>query len=76
MKLTGRVSFRDVETGIWVLEGDDGQTYLLAGGDRKLKKDGARVELEGEVDRDSMTLAMVGPRLLVRRYSLLSTSRG
>ncbi len=71
MKLSGKVSFRDLETGVWVLEADDGQTYLLAGGDRKLKKNGARIEVEGDVDRDSVTLAMVGPRLVVKRYNLI-----
>jgi len=71
MKLSGTVCFRDLETGVWVLEGDDGHTYLLAGGDRKLKKAGARIEAEGDVDRDSATLQMVGPRFVVRRYSLL-----
>lgn len=69
MKLTGKVTFRDVETGVWVLEGDDGHTYLLAGGDRQLKKNGARIVAEGEVDRDSATLAMVGPRFVVKSYS-------
>lgn len=73
MKLTGKVCFRDLETGVWVLEGDDGHTYLLAGGDRKLKQNGARIEAEGELDRDSATLAMVGPRFVVKRYSLLPT---
>ena len=71
MKLSGKVAYRDLETGVWVLEGDDGKTYLLAGGDRKLKRNGARIEVEGEVDRDSPNLAMVGPRLVVKRYSLL-----
>jgi len=71
MKVSGKVAFRDLETGVWVLEGDDGRTYLLAGGDRKLKKNGARIEAEGEVDTDSATLAMVGPRLVVKRYSFL-----
>lgn len=68
MKLSGVVGFRDLETGVWVLEGDDGKTYLLAGGDRKLKKSGARIEAEGEVDHDSATLAMVGPRFVVKQY--------
>ncbi len=71
-KLNGTVRFKDLETGLWVLEGDDGRTYLLAGGDRKLKKDGARIEVEGEVDAESPTLAMVGPRLVVKRYSFES----
>ena len=71
MKVSGKVAYQDLETGVWVLEGDDGRTYLLAGGDRKLKKNGARIEAEGEVDTDSATLAMVGPRLVVKRYSFL-----
>lgn len=68
MKLSGIVGFRDLETGIWVLEADDGKTYLLAGGDRKLKKSGARIEAEGDVDADSATFAMVGPRFVVKTY--------
>jgi hypothetical protein len=69
VKLKGTVSFRDLETGVWVLEGDDGKTYQLAGGDRKLKKSGARIEAEGDVDHDSVSFAMVGPRFVVKRYS-------
>ncbi len=68
MKLSGQVRFRDVETGVWVLEGDDGRTYLLAGGDRKIKKDGMRIEADGEVDDQSLTTAMVGPRFVVKSY--------
>ncbi|QSQ15155.1 DUF5818 domain-containing protein [Myxococcus landrumensis] len=68
MKLSGRVVFRDVETGVWVLEGDDGKTYQLAGGDRKIKKDGQRIEAEGRVDNDMLTTAMVGPVFHVSSY--------
>lgn len=68
MKVSGTVEFRDLETGIWVLAADDGKTYLLAGGDRKIKKSGARIEAEGDVDSDSATLAMVGPRFVVKQY--------
>ena len=71
MKLTGIVGFRDLETGVWVLEADDGQTYLLGGGDRKLKKSGARIEAEGELEGDKVTAAMVGPRFVVRSYRFL-----
>ena len=71
MKLSGRVAFRDIETGVWVLEGDDGRTYQLAGGDRKIKKDGQRVEVEGKVDNDTMTLQMVGPVFNVATYRFL-----
>ncbi|MBJ6763948.1 hypothetical protein DRW03_31105 [Corallococcus sp. H22C18031201] len=68
MKLSGRVMYRDLGPGVWVLEGDDGTTYQLAGGDRKLKKDGHRVEAEGHVDRAALTSAMVGPVFHVASY--------
>jgi cob(I)alamin adenosyltransferase len=56
---------------VWVLEGDDGTTYQLAGGARKIKKDGHRIEVEGEVDRGVLTSAMVGPVFNVSRYRFL-----
>lgn len=68
MKLKGRIAYRDVETGVWVLEGDDGRTYQLAGGDRKIKKDGQRIEVDGDVDKDALSFAMVGPLLRVKSY--------
>jgi hypothetical protein len=68
MKLTGTVAFRDIETGIWVLQGDDGKTYQLAGGDRKIKKDGGRIEAEGEVVKGAVTIGMVGPVFEVKSY--------
>ena len=70
MKLNGKIAFKDVETGVWVIEGDDGKTYQLAGGDRKLLKEGARVEADGEVDNDTLGIAMVGPRFVVKSYKL------
>lgn len=72
MKLSGTVIFKDLETGVWVLEADDGQTYLLDGGDRKIKKNGARITAEGDVDHQSLTSAMVGPRFVVKSYSFTS----
>jgi len=71
VKLRGAVTFRDVETGVWVLEGDDGKTYELAGGDRSIKKAGKRIEVEGEVDGDALTAGMVGPLFRVTRYRFL-----
>lgn len=71
MKLSGHVRFRDLETGVWVFEGDDGNTYLLDGGDRKIKKDGARIEAEGTVNRNVFTTAMVGPTFVVKSYRFI-----
>lgn len=69
--MTGTVRFRDLETGIWMLEAEDGKLYVLAGGDRKLKKNGARISAEGHVDAESPDLAMAGPRFVVKSYSFL-----
>ena len=54
-----------------MLEGDDGTTYQLAGGDRKIKKDGQRIEAEGRVDGDMLTSAMVGPVFHVSAYRFI-----
>lgn len=71
MKFTGRVAYKDLEGGVWVLEGDDGRTYQLAGGDRQIKKDGQRVEIQGDVDTEAMTIFMVGPVLNVASYRFI-----
>jgi hypothetical protein len=68
MKLRGTVQFRDVEMGVWVLSGDDGHTYQLAGGPPTLRRAGQRVEVEGDVDAGAVTVAMVGPVLRVRGF--------
>jgi hypothetical protein len=71
MKVRGTVEFRDLEMGVWVLAGDDGKTYQIAGGRSSLLKEGQRAEIEGDVDEDAMGTAMVGPVLRVRGYKLL-----
>jgi hypothetical protein len=69
--MKGTIRFRDLETGIWLLEAEDGKLYVLAGGDRKLKKNGARISVEGDVDAESPNLAMAGPRFVVKSYTFL-----
>ncbi|HSP18820.1 MAG TPA: DUF5818 domain-containing protein [Myxococcaceae bacterium] len=71
MKVRGTVEFRDVEMGVWVLAGEDGKTYQLAGGRSSLLKEGQRVEIDGHVDGAAMGAAMVGPILRVSSYKVL-----
>ena len=71
MKVRGTVEFRDVEMGVWVLAGEDGRTYQLAGGRSSLLKEGQRVEIDGDVDAGAATVAMVGPVLRVRSYKVM-----
>jgi hypothetical protein len=71
MKVRGTVEFRDVEMGVWVLVGEDGRTYQIAGGRSSLLKEGQRVEIDGDVDDGAMGISMVGPVLRVRGYKVL-----
>jgi cob(I)alamin adenosyltransferase len=71
VKLRGSIVFKDIETGVWTLQGDDGNTYELAGGDRSIKKPGKRIEVEGDVDGNALTAGMVGPVFKVKRYRFL-----
>jgi len=71
MRVRGTVEFRDVEMGVWVLAGDDGKTYQIAGGRSSLLKEGQRVEIEGDVDADAAGIAMVGPVLRVRSFKVI-----
>ena len=65
-KFRGTVRKSDLEGGHFQLHADDGTTYELEGGGADLRSDGARVEVEGAVDRGSMSIAMTGPRLKVK----------
>lgn len=69
VKVKGKVQYRDLEMGVWVIEADDGSTFELAGGDKGLMRKGAVVEVDGDVDANSSGISMVGPRLVVKRYS-------
>ena len=68
MKLKGRVTFRDLGAGAWVLEADDGKRYELRGVPGGSLSEGARVEVEGEVDAGSVSTAMAAPALRVKRW--------
>ena len=62
----GTVRKSDLEGGHFQLVADDGTTYELEGGGPDAKQDGARVEVDGVVDRGAMSIAMTGPRLKVK----------
>jgi hypothetical protein len=64
-KFRGTVRKNDLEGGHWQLVADDGKTYVLQGTLRGIDQDGAKVEIDGAVDRDAMGFAMTGPTLRV-----------
>jgi predicted RNA-binding protein len=65
-KFRGKVKRSDLEGGHWQLVADDGTTYVLEGAIQGIDVDGARVEIDGAVDRDVMSFAMTGPTLRVK----------
>ncbi len=69
MKLTGRVTFRDLGAGAWVLESEDGKRYELLGIDGGRLTEGGRVEVEGDLDAKAVSTAMAGPGLRVKRWT-------
>jgi hypothetical protein len=71
MKLSGVVERMDIGPGVFVLKADDGKNYQLAGGDRSLRKAGQRFEVEGDVDGEAMSAAMVGPVFKVKSFKAI-----
>jgi hypothetical protein len=65
-KFRGTIKYNDLEGGHYQLVADDGTAYEVDGSDPALKEDGAQVEIDGAVDRGSMSLAMTGPILKVK----------
>lgn len=71
MKVVGTIEKKGFGTGTWALVGDDGTTYELKDPAAELKQEGAKVEVEGKIRDDVMTMAMIGSVLEVQSYKLL-----
>jgi hypothetical protein len=65
-KFRGTIKRNDLEGGHFQLVAEDGTAYQLAGSDPALKEDGARVEIDGAIDKGAMSFAMTGPILKVQ----------
>jgi len=70
MKLKGVLTHSDVEGGHWLLKTDSGEEYQLTGA-IKDAKDGIRVEVEGNVDKQAMGIAMMGPQFAVSKLTAI-----
>lgn len=60
MKVKGQVQYSPLGFGTWVLKTDSGETYQLYKPPASIQKEGLRVEVEGRLRDDIMTVAMVG----------------
>jgi cob(I)alamin adenosyltransferase len=61
----GKIVRSDLEGGYWTLEGDDGKTYKLDGGDGY--KAGQHVEVEGTIDEGGFGIGFGSPTLVVKK---------
>jgi len=66
-KYSGTVEKSDLEGGLWLLVTDDGDRYQLDGASGLT--DGARVVVEGKVDKGGFGIGMTGPILKVDKVS-------
>lgn len=66
MKLEGKLEHSALEGGVWVLRATDGNTYQLLNMDPALLQEGARVEVEGDADGNTMSFAMMGTPFQVK----------
>lgn len=70
MKLKGTIQRTDVEGGQWLLKTEGGDQYELHG-DVSGCKDGAKVEIEGKVDKNAMGIGMMGAHFNVSKITTL-----
>lgn len=69
--VTGKVEKKGFGTGTWALVADDGKTYELRKAPPELQEAKGKVKVEGEIRKDVMTLAMIGPVLEVKSFKTL-----
>jgi hypothetical protein len=67
----GRVEHKGFGTGAWALVGEDGTTYELLDCPRDLRQIGLHVKVQGTLNDDVMTLAMIGKVLNVNSFDIL-----
>ncbi|HET9991722.1 MAG TPA: hypothetical protein VFQ65_24505 [Kofleriaceae bacterium] len=70
MKLKGTIRRSDLEGGHWILVVEGGEQYQLNGAVGS-PKDGSSVEVEGKVDKSSMSFGMMGAQFTVNKLTTL-----
>jgi hypothetical protein len=68
----GVVKKNALEGGVWELHTDDGQRLQLHGGDGDLRTEGQKVEVDGKIDKNVMTIGMTGPVEAVKSWKKLT----
>ena len=72
MQVTGKIEKKGFGFGTWALVAENGTTYELKDPPSELRQAIAKVQIEGKISEDVMTIAMIGPVLEVESFQILS----
>ena len=70
MQVTGKIEKKGFGFGTWALVTEDGTTYELKDPPQELRQAIAKVQIEGKIREDVMTMAMIGPVLEVESFQI------
>ncbi len=71
MKVKGTIDKKGFGFGTWALVAEDGKTYELYQPPSELCQTSIEVEITGQIKKDVMTIAMIGPVLAIESYTIL-----
>ncbi|NEP55498.1 MAG: hypothetical protein F6K31_00360 [Symploca sp. SIO2G7] len=71
IKVTGVIQRQDIGMGVWALVAESGETYELRNAPNELQQPQLKVQVEGIIRDDIMTIAMIGPVLEIQSFELL-----
>jgi hypothetical protein len=71
MKIKGKMEYKDLGMGTWVLISESGETYELYNPPRELCNSNLPVEITGNIRDDVMSMAMVGSILEVESFEVI-----
>lgn len=60
IKIKGEIKYQSIGVGAWTLVSDTGEVYELYKPPKEILQDGLRVQVEGIIRDDIMTIAMLG----------------
>lgn len=73
MQIKGKIERKGFGMGVWALVSEEGQTYELWNPPSDLCHPLETVLIQGTVQEEIMTIAMIGPVLKVNHFTILSS---
>ncbi|NET57081.1 MAG: hypothetical protein F6K47_13220 [Symploca sp. SIO2E6] len=71
IQVTGVIEHQDIGAGAWALVTASGETYELMDAPDELQRPQLKVQVEGLIRDDIMTIAMIGPVLEVQSFEVV-----